>query len=602
MCKRRIFSLQTPLTGSITPRVVCTPSGSVTCEFEADKAVYPLYHAPPVSDPRSIQVHGAENLFDALLSRDYEIIPSTHSQKHFFTTESWSSSEERPKSMPPTDDMGTTHEDERPRIPNNSRHDLPQLNSDNINQIEREEDLIRDAREGLLGSRFRLKDKRGELRDLRQKTGQEEGALISQVRKIFQEKNIAFPIELENSFARVLGLRDTLGLVEGSFEEEEEKYDQLEWDYTEKESEFVAKWTDQKPSVLERERAAKSQDRNLHEFEQMELGTMTAGFPVLRPETILVGGQQPLPITEAALKDFEQRSSASRLPQSLPNHVNGMSSPLPMSYNGTAIIEADLAWNNTRKLIDDWILDTVSCSRHQKLILRSLISQDNLDDATWWRLVTRYWDKDGQIIPPKGMHAEESCSSDDIVIPQVASAPANALSDKAETGHVELQHVSRKAAVSDTKTDRHKSFTKEPNTMGFDDQPELESDHLNFEDLNIQSSTTSLDIVLTTVDEQPGNPFVPQIATSSEQQLESNEGIPQTLSSGHCQGTTQDTKSKYNHELCAKPFIVGEGTIPRTKRYHIRHISNPEQGRLIPTVYQPKYHEDPNTTFRPRHG
>jgi len=586
----------------MTPRVVCTPSGSVTCEFEANKVVYPLYHARPASDLRSIQVHGAKDLFDAFLPRDYEVTTSTHSQTHFSPTESWSSSKKRHKSMPHTGDMGTIHDDERPIILSNSQHGVPQLNSDKINQIERDEDQIRDAREDLLGSRFRLKDQRGGLRDLRQKTGQEEGALINQVRKIFHEKNIAFPIELENSFARVLELRDTLGLVEGSYEEEEEKYDQLEWEYTEKESEFVAKWTDQKPSVLERERVARSQDRNLHEFEQMELGTMAAGFPVLRPETILIGGQQPLPITEAALKDFEQRSSASRLPQSLPIRVNGMSSPLPMSYNGTAIIQAPLAWNNTRKLIDDWILDTVSCSHHQKLILRSLISQDNLDDATWWRLVTHYWDKDGQTIPPKGMHAEESCSSDDIVIPQVASAPASALSDKAETVHIELQHVYRKAAVSDTEADRHKSFTKKPNTMGFDDQPELESDHLNFEDLNIQSSTTSLDMVLTTVDEQPGNPPVPQIATSSEQQLESNEGMPQTLSTGHCQGTTQDIKSKHNHELCAKPFIVGEGTVPRKKRYHIRHISNPERGRLIPTVYQPKYHEDPNTTFRLRDG
>jgi hypothetical protein len=100
---------------------------------------------------------------------------------------------------------------------------------------EQQENLLQNARERLHGTGFRLKDQREELRDLQQKTGLVEGAVINQLRIVFQDRDLDFPVGFEIAFERALTLRESLGSLEGTYEEEEKEYDNLEGNYTQKE-------------------------------------------------------------------------------------------------------------------------------------------------------------------------------------------------------------------------------------------------------------------------------------------------------------------------------------------------------------------------------
>jgi hypothetical protein len=108
---------------------------------------------------------------------------------------------------------------------------------DLLARIEVEQEELRDARDSLVGSRFRLRTRRRELRATReQAVGQETFELM---RRYFLVSGLGVPDEIESAWAGVDVIRDKLGGLEIDFEEAEEKYNVQEWQYTEKEKDFI---------------------------------------------------------------------------------------------------------------------------------------------------------------------------------------------------------------------------------------------------------------------------------------------------------------------------------------------------------------------------
>jgi hypothetical protein len=447
---------------------------------------------------------------------------------------------------------------------------------------EREGGQIRDARENLLGSRFRLKDQRGELRELRQKTGRAEGAVINQLRMIFQDRNIDFPVKLENAFARVLKLRDKLGSVEVRYEEDEERYDDLEWEYTQKEERYVAKLTSDNSHAMDKLKNANIDDTAIH--------ALGSGFPDLRPDAFI----KPLRISEAALDMFEQQSTSNdpQAPRSSsmyhqPNEGIRMYPSLPHTRNEVSISKTQLDWNRIKEQVDTWVLESVSCSHYQRSILRSLTSKHDLDYTTWWNLATQQWYADGPSTPPRGMNAEESLLPTLVTAAQIVTSRS-----KADTEYHEVVEVSQEPVISVGEDDDHAQSIEQSS-------PGASRNRLGHEPQICHTEATEAHSI---------PPFDPkatrkqtykhensfEIAASFESLQAKSEGMtPVELRDLHSPIEEQNSEPKRYFHALPQGKSATQNTRSGGSPHHQRHRSNPE-----PQIH-PQHHEDPFSTFRP---
>ncbi|KAF2996445.1 hypothetical protein E8E13_003718 [Curvularia kusanoi] len=102
-----------------------------------------------------------------------------------------------------------------------------------------EQEDLRDARESLLGFRFRLRSKRRELKLAREKAGSKAGEALTLTRRYLQEQGIEFTDEMIAVFSEVDTLRDELGIQEVNYEEVEAEFDSEEWKYTQQEEDVI---------------------------------------------------------------------------------------------------------------------------------------------------------------------------------------------------------------------------------------------------------------------------------------------------------------------------------------------------------------------------
>jgi hypothetical protein len=472
--------------------------------------------------------------------------------------------------------------------------------------IEGDQDRLRDAREDLLGARYQLKNKRGELRDLRQKTGLEEGAVINQLRQAFQERDIEFPVELKIAFNSVIRLRDSLGIFEGSYEEEEEKYDNLEWDYTKKEEDFVAKWIgDQVDIPPTQGKSGGTNDPNLPFYGLAEIGEPSIEFEEPRPEStnFFQNGMRQPPEYSEIIWTHSKQQSASTAPENYQRrHSYSQSNlcrqdvaanyPLPRANSETGVSEARMKWTDTRKRIDTWILDTVSCSHYQKLILRSMLAQDDLDYTTWWKLVTQNWISDSPSTPPSGMDGNESINSIETVHPPIAFGAVSSVSGKANTEHPELE------SEFHSTPDRVKDLSAQSTgTSVTTDSIHRQNEMHDFGKSEMLS--------LTSLEQSEGQPE----GVSSPQTIISVEKIPsENYGSNFGPAGILDpsltTKNRHKEPKTASRSTASENdlpgdTVPGHFPHHIRRSSNPEPRRFIPIHHQLRHHEDFIKSIRP---
>lgn len=107
-----------------------------------------------------------------------------------------------------------------------------------IEATEKRYDAVRDEREDLMGSRFRLQSIRGGLRSLREQTGAQEGLAINRLKQFLLVQGVALPEDIRENFDRIDTLRDKLGLREAEYEDAERAYDMQELAYNSRESEL----------------------------------------------------------------------------------------------------------------------------------------------------------------------------------------------------------------------------------------------------------------------------------------------------------------------------------------------------------------------------
>lgn len=472
------------------------------------------------------------------------------------------------------------------------------LDSGVIDDIERENDQIRDAREDLLGFRFRLKEHRGELRDLRQKTGVEEGAIVSQLRKIFQDRDTELPIELENAFTRVIALRDIMGSLEGKYEEEEDKYDDVEWKYAQKEANFVARLTSKVDIPSTEGRNVEIDSQSFDTFRLAETGMIPMEFLELRPDTINFATFQNQPYHEPGegmSQSLEQRTPSTPTVEKWPisSHLEHVSaqfadtfSPLSQAYNETALSEAHLAWNNSRERIDVWIIDTVSCSKYSQFMLEGLLSFDDL---------THYWSSDSASTPPLGMNTLDSCISSETANPLIGIEPLSVLSGKANTARPDMETEMKSYTRPDAVGAARIRSTHSTVTGKINDRLDMVQAHPRRGADDVEWSGIASNAILQPVDEQKRKSCPPALITSTEKgPAEHDECISASLLNNQQPEEGNDSpKIISNENKDEKCGILVKNL------YHFRRISNPESRRPIPTVYQPRHHEDPSTTTRP---
>jgi hypothetical protein len=640
-CKHELLCRQVPLNGLTTPSAVCTPLRHVS-RANLGLTNVASYHAPPGAYYDFPLERSAGNSHPVPPSNHYFPDPHLY-QAQNITRHLVSSREDNEERSPihlermlvpqmSSVERHTISSGQHSSIP---RPGLSTMSSSHHRSREderaREGGQIRDARENLLGSRFRLKDQRGELRDLRQKTGRAEGTVINQLRIIFQDRNIDLPVKLENAFARVLKLRDKLGTVEVRYEEDEENYDDLEWEYTQKEERYVAKLTSDNSHIMDKSKNANIDDAAIHAlgsgfpdlqpdafmkplrireaaldmFEQQSknaniddaaIYALGSGFPDLRPDAFM----EPLRIREAALDMFEQQSTSNdpQAPRSSsvyhqPNEGIRMYPSLPHTSNEASMSKTQLDWNRIKEHVDTWVLDSVSCSHYQRLILRSLISKHDLDDTAWWDLATQQWYADGPSTPPRGMNAEESLSPSLVTAAQIVTSRIKANTEYHEVVETLQEHV---IPVGEN-DDRAQSIERS--------SPGASCNQLGHEPQIRHIETTEAHSITPFDPKTPGEQTYKyenslEIAASFESlQAKSEDMTPVELRDLQSPEKEQNSEPERNlHTLPQEKSAKGN---PKSagSPHHQRHRSNPEP-QIHPTeIIQPKHDEEPSSTFRP---
>ncbi|CAO2654005.1 Nn.00g107380.m01.CDS01 [Neocucurbitaria sp. VM-36] len=260
-------------------------------------------------------------------------------------------------------------------------------------RIDLEQEELRDSRDEVLGSRFRLQAKRNELRDLREETGAKDGSVFNLLRRYLHESNVNIPRDIEEAFNEASSLRDRLGILEAEYDEAEINYNRLEWNYTRKESHFVEALVDNNlvpNSTLERTtNDLKTPDSKQHSG---ELPSTWPGAPHLDgndpgTDLVLLAGPHNHNLTPPNHAVSNLRRGASlRSNHSIARSTRRFSENNPP--------HARSAWLAKLKRIDDWLLEMISESPVQKAHLRALHYLDYLDDNIWWKQVEQNWSLD----------------------------------------------------------------------------------------------------------------------------------------------------------------------------------------------------------------
>jgi hypothetical protein len=250
--------------------------------------------------------------------------------------------------------------------------------------IAAEQEDLRDARESLMGFRFRLRTKRRELQVAREKAGSKAGTAINLVRRYLQEQGIELPADITSVFSEVDVLRDELGMQEVDYEESEEKFNSEEWKYTQEEEEVIEALTAYRPpsQVLPTHTLS-----GMHEVPDMlpdadKHLALEEGPPMF---TNLTNGQDDV----INVIDNRPESEGQVIGGSIP-----VFSQFAPSRNGLAQLtegqkfgHPQEQWPRTRERINDWLWEIMTQSTFHKERLR--------DEHEWLKLVARHWSSDG---------------------------------------------------------------------------------------------------------------------------------------------------------------------------------------------------------------
>jgi hypothetical protein len=271
-----------------------------------------------------------------------------------------------------------------------------------FDHVEERQENLRDARETLLGLRFRLQVRRRDLTATRAKAASQAGAAFNRLRQYLVETGIDPPAEIESALSEAEALRNTLGIDEVEYDEAEMVYNGAEWRYTTKESQFIDELYGSAPAPSQPGRSHLPLDEHDNSA-RISLGPQDIANMVAESDGDLYlstySAEMPLE-SEDGLSE-SQDTVPGDLYQPFPssnnqgNYAMENSSVYPardLLFEELAVGHSRLKWAGTRRYIDEWLLNSLDSStlelgrlRHHSMV------ENNLSYEEWRKLVEQHW-------------------------------------------------------------------------------------------------------------------------------------------------------------------------------------------------------------------
>jgi hypothetical protein len=303
-------------------------------------------------------------------------------------------------------------------MPSKTAHDIlqsshtPSPNTKSPEQLDRYNDRpgripelqeqIRDDRETLLGSRFRLRSNRHELRKTRENAANQAGTAFNLVKRFLLEQSFELPHDIQAALEAAELSSDRLGVQEVEYEESEERYNLEEWRYTEREQKFVDNLLGSTPVASAPPPPAHG-SLGTHDLTQLFIdGAENDDAPTVPELLPLPPNISDLdlptmpPLEGKASVTFQQPLVAKHIPTSTSYIESSMTHPeneplCRRSFSESELDHARLRWFDTRTRVEEWLLDNLEGSRLQRAQLRLHLSRGVSDDEAWWQLVLQHW-------------------------------------------------------------------------------------------------------------------------------------------------------------------------------------------------------------------
>ncbi|KAH8727753.1 hypothetical protein GQ44DRAFT_769823 [Phaeosphaeriaceae sp. PMI808] len=279
----------------------------------------------------------------------------------------------------------------------------PSQYAGNITHIERRQDALRDAHDGYVGSRFRLKEQRETLRNRREQAGIQASLAFGLFHNLLLQQKTQLPAEIADAFSEASALRDNLGQLDIEYDEMEDAYNTLEWNYKKIEDKFVQEFAGgSKLSGVSTEQLPYSESQYWTQFSAGPFSSGILPSPMDISHDIAQSVDGPIDVAETSPGTRLQSQKPSLWsPQSVTSALEMVSfppvvdlaKPSSRSSNGSNVEFARSSWRETRKRIDEWLLDILSNSSLQRAQLKAMLAQNDLE-STWLALVKEYWSSD----------------------------------------------------------------------------------------------------------------------------------------------------------------------------------------------------------------
>jgi hypothetical protein len=288
---------------------------------------------------------------------------------------------------------------------------------------------LRDTREALLGVRIRLRTKRHENREIRQRAEATIGNAFNLVRKYLLKQNSLLPSHISEALRNVDEVRDKLGNTEADYDDAEEQYNRQEWSYTQLEENLIDLLPDERASPRPPQRhiiqAADTEFLtvftdatedilnypNLEELVQLSLNErQTPGMQRIRSPIPPVPLKRPLDhITPCDARSHKDLSRTE------------MPTTPSRSFSEADLVIRLSQWSTIRYRIDEWLLESLRSSTLERKRLRDALAQHDLADTAWFQTVVRFWYSNGP--PASYFHTGDTTVSGSIDGPRTFGPP-----------------------------------------------------------------------------------------------------------------------------------------------------------------------------------
>lgn len=281
----------------------------------------------------------------------------------------------------------------------------PGLYTGHVQRIEDEQEDLRDARDDLVGHRFRLHSKRRELRFLRETSSTRSGMAYSLIQQYLFKSGIELPVDIKEVLDEADELRNQFGTMENEYEKAEEDYNLEEWKYTQKETAFVENLPGNEPLSYQPFQRVFS-EAGPAELTQFAIGS--SDVPVIQlpvaasqssGSSLLTAESEKGLCDVGKLSTLDVRSLLESSPikgsrETEPPLGNISHTVKSRPHSESDIDQARSNWSVTRKRIEEWLLGTLLGSTLQTTRLKEMLPQSPVDRDTLRDLIIQHWDSD----------------------------------------------------------------------------------------------------------------------------------------------------------------------------------------------------------------